>query len=236
MKRLIFIFALCVSSNVSAQISLPNIQVSDFPDPVINSQIDTQIIFRNPVSEQDRSPASQEPAISFVYASSKSRTRDNLQNIVSRWRKQNPAHGTQLEQLLAENDVIGAVGDVMGQFGLQRNNVAHAYTLYSIVYWGLANGIYDAPSSQTVQSVAAQVEQSFGVDPKYAAMNDAEKQAAAEELMVLTAILDGGSQEAKTNPAMAAQLAKAALENGRKVGFELDKMKLTEQGFVIEPL
>jgi hypothetical protein len=172
--------------------------------------------------------------VEFTYAPSKSRTATNLQNIVSRWRKQNPAHGTQLEQLFAQNDVVGAVGGVMEQFGLQRNNVAHAYSFYWVVNWGLANKVHDTPSVQAMQGVAAQLEQSLAVTPNFMAMNDAEKQAAAEELMVLVALLDAGSEEAKTNPAIAAQLAKAALENGRKVGFELDKMKLTEEGF--EPL
>jgi hypothetical protein len=232
MKKLLFILVLCASSNVSAQISLPNIQVSDFPDPVINTQIDIGMVLRNPVGTQTSSPSSQRPATSFVYASSKTRTRTNLQNITSRWRKLNPAHGDQLEQIFSSTDVIGTVGGVMEQFGLQRNNVAHAYALYWVVYWGLANNAHATPSAEAMQSVAAQAEQSFSAAPQFATMNESEKQAAAEELMVLAAILDAASEQSKSDPTVAAQFVKAALEGSRKSGLDLDKMTLTEGGFV----
>lgn len=162
----------------------------------------------------------------------KSQTRANLQSLGRRLGASNPAIVVQAEQLFAKNDIIGAVGGVMDQFGLKRNNVAHAYALYWVVYWGLANKVYDAPSPAAMQAVAAQAERGFAANADFAAMNNAQKQAAAEELMALTAIMDASSEQAKSDPAFAAQLATASLEGSRKSGLDLDKMTLTENGFV----
>jgi hypothetical protein len=178
-------------------------------------------------SEQENSPTA-----ALAYTPSKSRTHDNLQALGKRLAASDPATAQQAEQLFANNDVIGAVQDVMDQFGLERNNVAHAYAVYWVVYWGLANKVTDTPSPAAMQAVAAQTERGFAVNAEFAAMDNAQKQAAAEELMALTAIMDATSEQAKTEPALADQIAKASLEGSRKSGLDLDKMTLTENGFV----
>jgi hypothetical protein len=168
----------------------------------------------------------------LTYTPTKSRTRDNLRAVGRRLAKSNPTNAVQAEQLFANNDIIGAVGGALDQLGLQRNNVAHAYAMYWVVYWGLANKVYDTPSRAAMQSVAKQVEQSLVANPSFVALNNDQKQAAAEELMALTAIMDASSEQAKSDPAFAVQIAKASLEGSRKSGLDLDAMTLTEDGFV----
>lgn len=175
-------------------------------------------------------PQNQSANMNFV--ASRARTKANLQIFVEKRKAENQAAGEQLEQLLASHDVIGTVQSVLGQYGLQRDNVAHAYTLYWIVYWGLANGVYEAPSVRSVQAVAQQVEQGFAVSPEFASMTEVQKQQTAEELMVLTAILDSASTQAKSDPSFAAQMEKASLQGSRKSGLQLDRIALTEEGFV----
>jgi hypothetical protein len=159
----------------------------------------------------------------------KSRTRANLSALASRL---DPANAQQAEQLFASNDVIGMVQGVMNQYGLQKNNVAHAYALYWVVYWGLANNVHEAPSERALQAVAAQAERGFAANAEFAQLDNAAKQAAAEELMALTAIFDATSEQAKSDPALAAQIAKASLEGSHKSGLELDRMILTDNGFM----
>jgi hypothetical protein len=180
-------------------------------------------------SEQENSATA-----ALAYTPSKSRTHANLQALSKRLAASDPATAQQAEQLFANNDVIGAVQDVMDQFGLERNNVAHAYAVYWVVYWGLANKVSDAPSTAAMQAVAAQAERGFAANAEFAAMDNAQKQATAEELMALTAIMDATSEQAKSDPALADQIARASLEGSRKSGLDLDKMTLTENGFVPE--
>ncbi len=188
---------------------------------------------------RDKSPRKQGAPIQSTkamaptkFAPVKSRTKQNLAAVVIHMRKTDPAAAAQMEQLFASTDIIGAVGGVMDRYGLQRNNVAHAYALYWVAYWALANNQHEAPSANAIRAVAAQAELGFSGNAQFASMNDAQKQAAAEELMALAAILDATSEQAKTDPALAAQAAKASIEGSRKSGLDLDKMTLTDNGFV----
>jgi hypothetical protein len=229
MKKLVVSLSLCVSSAASAQISFPNIQVSDFPDPVINADVGST---GPAVARKERSKPDAGANILLAYVPNKSRTPANIKNFLERNRAADPANADQIEQMLSSTDVIGAVGDIMDQFGLKRNNVAHAYALYWVVYWGLANKVYDAPPTATMQAVAAQAELGFVSSPHFVGMGDAEKQAATEELMLLTAVFDTISEQAKSDPSLAERAAKASVEGSRKSGLDLDAMTLTEDGFV----
>jgi hypothetical protein len=181
---------------------------------------------------QKRAPVNAQQNVSTKFVANKSRTKQNLTAVVNHMRKTDSVNAAQMEQLFASNDIIGAVGSVMDRYGLERNNVAHAYALYWVVYWGLANKVYEAPSSKAMKAVAAQAEIGFSGSANFASMNDAQKQATAEELMALVAILDGTSEQAKLDPALAEKAAKASLEGSRKSGLDLDAMTLTEDGFV----
>lgn len=170
--------------------------------------------------------------VDLTYVADKSRTRINLQALGRRLATNDPVVGAQANEVFASTEVLSAVGGVMDQFGLEKNNVAHTYALYWVVYWGLANKVYDAPSADAMQAVAVQAERGFANSADFAAMDNSQKQATAEELMALTAIMDASSEQAKSDPSLAAQLAKAALVGSRKSGLDLDKMNLTEDGFV----
>ncbi|NJM51763.1 MAG: hypothetical protein HC843_13580 [Sphingomonadales bacterium] len=170
--------------------------------------------------------------VNLTYTPSSARTRANMQAFIAHARKSGAGQGAQMEQLLGSVDAVGLVGGAMDGMGLDRNNVAHAYAMYWAVYWGLANKVYDRPSSRAMQAVARQAERGFASSAEFAASSEADKQMMAEELMVNALILDSVSEEAKTNKAVADQMAKASMEGSRKSGLEFDKMTLTEEGFV----
>lgn len=170
-------------------------------------------------------------SVLVTYRFNKERTKANLTALAQRMRATDPVNGAQMERLFASTDVIGPVRRVMGQFGLEQNNVAHAYALYWVIYWGLANNVHDTPSAVAMQAVARQAGLGFANNADFAAMNDVGKQQAAEELMALAAIMDATSEHVKSDPALAAKAAKAALQGSKASGLELDKMILTEQGF-----
>jgi hypothetical protein len=166
------------------------------------------------------------------YTPSKARTRSNLKALAAKLQTTDPANGAQADQLFASTDVIGAVEGVMGRLGLEKNNVAHAYALYWVIYWGLANKVHDTPSAAAMQAVARQAESGFAANAAFAALGNAEKQQAAEELMALAAIMDASSELAKSDAGLATQMADAAIQGSQRSGLELDKITLTEAGFV----
>jgi hypothetical protein len=166
------------------------------------------------------------------FTASKARTQQNLNALVQNMRKRDPSSGDQMAKLVASKDIIGAVNGVLDRFGLERNNVAHAYALYWVSYWALANNEHAAPSRNAIRAAAAQAERGFAATRELSTMTDTQKQAAAEEFMILAAIFDSTSEHAKSDPELATKASLAALEGSRKSGLELDKMTLTENGFV----
>jgi hypothetical protein len=195
--------------------------------PVTNWQIQSD-------DNDDEEPVGSSPSqrASPVYRPVTSRTRVNLNALAEKLKSSDPANGAQMMQLFATTDVISPVSAVITRFGLQKNNVAHAYALYWVVYWGLANNVHDTPSQRALQAVARQAERGFAANPEFAMMDDAAKQQAAEELMALTAIMDATSEQTKSNPELAVQTQRAALRGSRASGLKLDQMTLTEDGFV----
>ncbi|MFC4292901.1 DUF6683 family protein [Sphingorhabdus arenilitoris] len=172
------------------------------------------------------------PVSSLTYTPSSSRTRANMQAFIAHAEKQNPGNGAQLQLLVNSMDVIGTVSGAINQLGLDPNNVADVYAIYWIVYWGLANRYYDDPSPASYRAVANQAARGFASSPEFVASSDADKQKMAEELMLNILYFSSIAEEAKTNKAVADQFAKASMEGSRKSGLELDKMTLTEDGFV----
>jgi hypothetical protein len=226
------IFLVVLPCSVRAQMMNPGLQAMNIEISGQMQRASAGISIGAGSANKNEVPQSDSRQAYLSFTRVKSQTPITLKALAKNLAASNPANGQQAEQLFASNDVIGAVQGVMNQYGLQKNNVAHAYALYWVVYWGLANNVHDAPSERALQAVAAQAERGFANNAEFAQLDNAAKQAAAEELMALTAIFDATSEQAKSDPTLAAQIAKASLEGSRKSGLELDKMTLTEDGFV----
>jgi hypothetical protein len=170
---------------------------------------------------------------SLTYTPSVSRTRANLQELGRKLIASDPINGAKAADQLASSNIIGAVGDHMEKrLGLERYNVAHAYTMYWITYWGLVNKNYTSVSAIATRAVAKQAERAFASNAEFTKTDNATRQQAAEELLALAGLFDASQDAAKNDPVLAEKFAKAALEGSRKSQLELDKMTLTEQGFV----
>jgi hypothetical protein len=129
--------------------------------------------------------------------------------------------------------VIGAVGDAMASIGLSRSNAADAFALYWVSAWQAANGRSDTRSPETYKAAAAQAARGLSQSPEFAAATEAQKQEMAEALMVQAAMIDAAAdQAAGADPQQASAFRKAVSQGSAASGLELDKMTLTEEGFV----
>jgi hypothetical protein len=169
---------------------------------------------------------------STIYTSQRSRTIANQAAIVNHARATDSAAADQLQQVLATSDVIGAVSGVMSSYGLNANDVSHAYAIYLLTYWSLANKYYEKPSERSVQAVARQSKEIFATNAEFGAMDNSAKQKAAEEFIIFAAILDAVLDQAKSNPALESQMVRAAIQKSRASGLGLDAIALTDEGFV----
>jgi hypothetical protein len=171
-------------------------------------------------------------ATSLTYISSKSRTRINLQNFVGKTRAIDPAGAAQMEQLFAENDILGLIGGEMRKLGLNQNNAADAFAVYWVTAWQVSKGDNGDYSPASYQAVAAQAARGLAASPQFDSANDAQKQEMAEALMVQAALLGSAMQQAASDPAQMKALSRAVSQGASASGLDLDKMTLTENGFV----
>jgi hypothetical protein len=240
MKAFVLICSLAITSHpLSAQILYePIFSPADMManhnikfNPIVNNTIERG---RNNNSSTESYSQQEAPqTTSLTYTPSKSRTRTNLQNFVNKSRAADPAGAAQMEQMFASTDVIGQIGDAMASVGLSRSNAADAFALYWVSAWQAANGRSDTRSPETYKAAAAQAARGLSQSPEFAAATEAQKQEMAEALMVQAALIDAAAdQAAGADPQQASAFRKAVSQGAAASGLELDKMTLTEEGFV----
>jgi hypothetical protein len=201
-----------------------------------NNQANNAMLQSGNANSTNNESTTERPAprlVSTTYTPSSARTRTNLAAFVAKTRRTDPVQADKMQELFASTDVIGEIGNVLVQFGLEKNNVAHAYAAYWVSSWQAANSDLTTPSKQMLSAVAAQATSRLAQNTGFAAANDAEKQEFAEVLLVLTALTDTHMQLAVGNPAQLRAVAIAAKRGAAATGLELDTMTLTEDGFQI---
>jgi hypothetical protein len=207
-------------------------------NPVVNSVINAgreSAVSRQPVaqsaSRENPSEILQQAQFATTYTPSRARTLANQSALLSRARASNRGSADQLEQIFQSTDVIGAVKGVMSNYGLDPNDASHAYAVYWVAYWSLANKHYADISQQEMQAVARQSAEVFSTNAEFGALDNAAKQKSAEEFLVFAAILDATLDQAEATPALESQIVEAAIRGSRASGLGLDKMVLTNDGF-----
>jgi hypothetical protein len=171
--------------------------------------------------------------VSTTYTPSSARTRANLAKFVAKTRRTDPAQADKMQELFASTDVIGEISNVLRQFGLSKDNAAHAYAAYWVASWQAANSDTSTPSIEMISAVAAQATTRLSQSTEFAASDDALKQELAEALLVHTALIETLMIEAAGDPAKLRAVANGVKQGAATIGLELDKMTLSEAGFRI---
>lgn len=169
---------------------------------------------------------------SFRYVPSKARRQAYLDGFVARAKRQDPAGGASLEALFAQGDVIERIGGELRAFGVRIDDVADVYTVWSISLWQASEGDTSTPTRPQVAAVRRQTAAALAKTALLNGANDAVKQELAESLLLQTALLDAGVQQAKGDPAKLREVQAAAKANAQAAGLDVTTMKLTETGFV----
>jgi hypothetical protein len=224
-----------------AVLAVPSAALADFSGPLSSGSFEATMNMGPIAQNLNHNVAGQAPTVrnndatapfSFAYNASPTRTRANLQAFVQKTRSVDPAGASQLEQLFASVDVIEEIGSIMANYGLSKNNAADAFAVYWISAWQAANGDASDRSPKTYRAVSAQVAQGFSQSPDFARAGDAQKQQMAEAMLVQAALIDSSKEQMSSDPVQMKALGKAVNQGATKSGLDLDKMTLTENGFV----
>jgi hypothetical protein len=222
-------------------IAIPGSAMADFSGPLSSGSFEVTMNM-GPIAQTlnrrvaDNSPTNQSPyttrAGSLVYNISRARTRVNLQNFVNKTRANDPAGATQMEQLFASTDIIDQINGAMRSVGLSADNAADAYALWWVSAWKASRGDDSTASSASYQAVSEQAAHALSQSSDFANANDAQKQEMAEAMLVQAALIDASIETYAGDRAMMAKLSSAVKQGAAASGLDLDKMTLTEDGFV----
>lgn len=192
-------------------------------------------------ADAQRSGSAKKPAaspvapaqFSFDFKPSAARRKANIANFIEQNRRSNPAVGAELDRVFANNDVIAALDQALGNYGLKVTNVADAYSVWWISAWEAANAIGNSKMDRTsVKMVKSQVENTLRSAPGLANATDAQKQEIAEQLLLQAAIFDSLGKVAASDPDKARQISDNVKRTVGQAGLNLNAYTLTQNGFV----
>jgi membrane-associated HD superfamily phosphohydrolase len=231
MRKLLFAFVVVglSSTKLMAQYNMP-IQTYVPSNVYIPAGIDY-----NNLNEEapDRTKKSTAPAtsVNLRFTPNAAQRRQNLAAFVAEFAKLSPGTAAQLSQLLEKKDIFGQYGKIMKTLDLDPNNVADNFAVWWIQAWEASTGrSVDTPRAAFAK-VQAQVKTMFS-NNTVAAMSNTDKQKMSDLMIIRIILISRQIEQSKENPEYARQLATAIKKSTKASGMDLDKMTLTEAGFV----
>jgi hypothetical protein len=167
---------------------------------------------------------------SLTFTPSKTQRKKNIADYVSRVEKITPDYAPQLSAELGDGAVFNQYGQMLGGIGLDANNLGDNLAVWWVTAWEASQG----RPVETPPAAFAKVKEQVGrilSEKTLMAMTNAEKQRYSDSLVIQTLVLVNQIDQAKADPQIAQQLAVGIKAGAKKMGFDLDTMTLTEDGF-----
>jgi hypothetical protein len=157
----------------------------------------------------------------------------NMAKFIAGLKQMNAEAGAQMEQGLAQTDVIAVISEGIGKYGLDANNIADAYSVYLISGWMMANGRTDDPTAAQINGTRNMVVGLMTATPQIAKLSDADKQSFAEGLL-LQFFLNEATAQAVTNDPAATQKVRNDVKTGVQsvLNVNLDAFTMSANGLV----
>ncbi len=208
----------------AAQLAAQGVSIPDpiGPDPYFAMQ---------PEIARANKPA--QPAVRLTFTSSPERRARNMAKIADRIIGVNPTQAMQLRAQITPA-LISQFETSMPRQGLNSRNIADSVALYLAAAWQVSHGVHESSdiAPATLRALSTQVAGWIQKTPGMATLDNAQKQAMVEELLVQTYMLASSSNAAGDDPHLRAKVQADALQNAKAQGFDLKALALTPTGFV----
>jgi hypothetical protein len=234
MKKLIYIafISFIFSSGLVAQdygsYSYPG---TDFyaNNNTINIAVMNEVITKPSRDEKLGIPAISSQSLTFY--PSKAQRKKNIAKYIADVAKVAPDYAPQLAAEFADGKMFAQFGQLMDSVGLDANDVGDNLAAWWITAWeaSMARSVETPPAA--FAKVKEQVRRILS-EKALVAMSNVEKQNYADSMTIQTLVLANQIEQAKSNPEIAQKLATGIKAGAKKMGFDLDAMTLTEDGFV----
>ncbi|WP_347302448.1 DUF6683 family protein [Croceibacterium sp. TMG7-5b_MA50] len=174
------------------------------------------------------------PSDALTYVPSLQRRNTNLADLVAQTRRQNPESASAMERLFAGTDIFAQMAAALAPHGYAIDNLGDAYAFWWMTAWEGARGSNRASTPDEMQAVQAQAHRALATAPQVVQADNATRQQMAESLWIQAAMIDGMVDLAREQPELMPQLQRSVRQGARTVGIDLDAMRLTANGFVMQ--
>lgn len=168
----------------------------------------------------------------LTYVATTARTQANIAAFVARSRKSDPTGAAAIAELFASQDVMSAAEVELRKVGLTKSNMADAYTAWWTNAWLASQGRDDTLPRKQMLAVKRQAEAALLATPQVAQLNDTQKQAFAEDLLIQAMLIGASIEVAKAQGVDVTPLKEAVVKGARAAGLDLRSMMLSDQGFI----
>jgi hypothetical protein len=229
-KLAAFFVLLAVTSSAHAQYPGPGVWITPYIlNPCADGRCDPKPEGSPTQKDDEGAGVSANPpqvlAPSLSYTPSASRSKTNLQTFIAGANN----GGALIATLSAQHDLLAMMRKGLSAKGLSSDNLAHAYAVYLISAWQALRGDTAQRTNAEYKAVAAQAMTVMSENPVVQA-DDAQKQAMAEEFLLLALVMDVANNQLQGDKEQLTQL-RERIKQGLKEGF-LTKTMLTDEGFV----
>ena len=201
---------------------------------VINREMIDRQVLKNAKAKEGRpdgSAADDQPENILRFNPVERRQRQNIAQFVDAMRKTDPEVAARITPIFTSRDVIGVIGKAIAVYGLQTNDVADAYAVYLTNVWLGTQGRADDLPKAHVVAVRNQAAALLLQSPGFTTLNDAQKQAMAETMLLQATVISIRVNTARTDPVLLARLQGEIARQTKASGLDIGAMALTEAGF-----
>lgn len=221
-KRFLIVFLLTATS-AQAQTDTSG-RLQDLKD--ILKQISTSA----PVPAGKLAPAAPGKTASLDFKPSAQLRQQIIKAYVDGMRGPFPEVAKVLEASFKDRDVFAEANKQAHQlFGVSVNNVADALAVFLTYGWLVARGDSSDPTKAQVQAVSKQFK---GLATKMANMSELQKQQTADAFTMQSVIISFFTEVYSGKPDELKKFGQGQNESLKRLGFDLNAVKLTDQGFI----
>lgn len=173
------------------------------------------------------------PANQLTFRRDPAVTRTVHADLVRRVSSKDAVAGRALSEELVRRDPVTVATPIFRRFGLDTGNVVDATAIYFMGMWGVANNVQAQMSPAQARGARAHVARAVN----FAGMGldtPAARQRYADGLLYQAILIDGAIEQAQNRKDVAQQrvLSDTAHNQMAKLGLDMRKVTLTDQGFI----
>jgi hypothetical protein len=186
---------------------------------------------------QQQASAFQGQAGTLTFVTSPTRRQENLRAFVQLIAASDRAGALQAQSAFSRVDPITQMdAPIRRQFGASTNNIVDAYTIFLLSTWTSYNDYQPDISRSQFDAVKGQLTRGSLQLALLSRFNDAQKQEAADRLLLKAFFVAGAEENAKSNPSIDAANDPQIIEMVRhETGIDITTLDLTNTGFVTRP-